>query len=77
MNYKKVIQDYASGKINKDHWTVVMDNDGGYWCYHGPEVNDDSAEELVEEMERKYGTPGGYNDIVEVLDAAGVPAEWC
>lgn len=75
MNYKKVIQDYASGKINKDHWTVVMDNDGGYWAYTGPET--DKEDELREKMEQKYGTPRGYNDIVEVLDAAGVPAEWC
>lgn len=31
MDYKKVIEDFASGKIDREKWVVVMDNDGGYW----------------------------------------------
>lgn len=77
MDYKKVIEDYKSGEIDRNQWTLVIDNDGGYWSYTGPcSWSDETTESMREEMVRKYGEPGGYNDIVEVLLAAGVNTEW-
>ena len=75
MNYKKVIEDFNNGIIDKSIVTLVMDNDGGYW-----EVNtgdEDKDELMIATLEKKYGVPDGYRDIVDVLSAAGVPAEWC
>lgn len=75
MNYKKVIEDFNNGIIDKSIVTLVMDNDGGYW-----EVNtgdEDKDELMVATLEKKYGVPEGYRDIVDVLNGAGVPAEWC
>ena len=75
MNYKKVIEDFNNGTIDKSIVTLVVDNDGGYW-----EVNtgDESRDERFSaKMEEKYGVPNGYRDIVDVLNGAGVPAEWC
>lgn len=75
MNYKRVIEDFNSGTLNKDIITLVMDNDGGYWSVStGSEEVDEITEERLEEA---YGTPDGYKDIVDVLNAAGVNTEWC
>ncbi len=84
MDYKRVIKDFANGTIDPNKWTLVIDNDSGYWEYNDPEVGSD--EELKEISEQKedefynntdYGSQGGYKDIVDVLNAAGVNARWC
>lgn len=78
MDYKKVIDDFRSGKIDRDKWSVVMDNDSGYWRYTGDDaLSLPEREELERKMTAEYGKPDGYRDIVDVLNAAGVPAEWC
>lgn len=75
MNYKRVIEDFNNGVIDKDIVTLVMDYDGGYWQVDTGDEDTDSR--MEEKMEDKYGTPDGYKDIVDVLNAAGVNAEWC
>ncbi len=81
MNYKKVIEDFNNGTIDSSKFQVIMDNDGGYWsCIDEDldgDLNEDRRDELSNEMTEKYGDPGGYNDIVDVLNAAGVNADWC
>lgn len=75
MNYKKVLEDFNSGTLNKDIITLVMDNDGGYWSVN---TGSEEVDEIIEErLEEAYGTPDGYKDIVDVLNAAGVNTEWC
>lgn len=77
MDYEAVIRDYNNGTLDHEKVILVMDNDGGYWRY----VDDDATEEEIEEYEsaldETYGRPEGYDDIVDVLNAAGVNAEWC
>ena len=75
MDYKKVIEDFNNGTIDKSKWGLVMDNDGGYWSYLGEDY--DNEDELMASMNKKYGRPNGYQDIVIILNAAGVPTEWC
>lgn len=70
MNYKKLIEDSNNGTIDKEKVLLVIDNDGGYW-----DCGED--EELEKELEEKYGCPSGYSDVVDILVAAGVEAEWC
>ena len=83
MNYKKVIEDFNNGTIDPKEWRLTMDNDGGYWCWLSDAHNlsdedfDDLSEVKCQEMDDKYGKPEGYNDIVDVLVAAGVTCEWC
>lgn len=80
MDYKKVIEDIREGVIDTGKWVVVFDNDGGYWRYDGDDY-DDLSDELLESMEavmnKEYGKPDGYGDIVDLAIAAGIPAEWC
>ena len=75
MDYEKVIKDFNSGVLDKKCVQLVMDNDGGYWQV------DTGCEELDEivnaQLEKMYGVPNGYRDIVDVLNAAGVPTDWC
>lgn len=75
MNYKKVIEDFNNGTIDKKVVTLVMDNDDGYWRV---DTGCEDQDEIVkEQLKEKYGTPNGYRDIVDVLNAAGVNTEWC
>lgn len=78
MDYKRVIEDFNNGTIDPNEYQVVVDNDiGGYWACYDPDIDEDKRDELVEAMSKKYGDPGGYSDIVDVLNAAGVNADWC
>lgn len=72
MDYARVIKDFASGEIDKEKWCLYVDNDGGYW--QSPDHDAPASE--VRKMDKRYGTPGGYCDVVEILHAAGVNAEW-
>jgi len=75
MDYKKVIEDFNNGTLDKAKIQLVMDNDDSYWL--GLTDDDDLNETIAEEATIKYGRSGGYNDIVDVLIAAGVPCDWC
>jgi len=67
-SWKEVIDGFRSGEIDSDEWVVVMDNDCSSLSYKG------ALEEPEHELEFKGN---GYRDIVEVLNACGIPAEWC
>lgn len=77
MNYEKTIKDFASGKIDKSKWVVVFDNDSGYWSCLDDSLSDDQKEAAEDAMEKEYGSPDGYQDVVDIAEAAGIPSEWC
>lgn len=76
-DYKRVIEDYASGKIKRNDWLLVFDNDCGYWTYTGSSLSGQEAEDAAEAMGKEYGTPGGYGDLVSLAESAGIRADWC
>lgn len=76
--YDKIIEDYKSGAIDKGVWTLVFDNDGGFWSHaNSLELTCEEEDRLCGEMEDKYGTPDGYADLVNLARDAGIQAEWC
>jgi len=77
MDYKRVIEDFNSGKLDNNSVTLVMDNDGGYWCCAYKGKTEEENEAIADLYKEKYGSPEGYKDIVDVLVAAGIVAEWC
>lgn len=76
MNYKKLIDDYREGLISET-MTLVFDNDGGYWSCDDDDLSDDQIEEMQDQYEKRYGSPDGYSDLVDLAQAAGINAEWC
>ncbi len=76
MNYKKVIEDFNSGVLDKTKVMLRMDNDEGYWEIL-EELSDYEHDKKSDELIEKYGRPDGYRDIVDVLVAAGVNCDWC
>lgn len=77
MDYEKVIKDFNDGTLDSEKVTLVMDNDDGYWSSHDDSLSESENEKVAESLEKKYGRPGGYQDIVDVLNAAGVNTDWC
>ncbi len=77
MDYKRVIEDFNSGKLDNNSVNLVMDNDGGYWACDYEGKSEEENEAIADSYEKKYGSPEGYRDIVDVLKAAGVICEWC
>lgn len=76
MDYKRVIEDFNNGTIDPAKFQLVMDNDGGYWLCVDSSIDDEDRLDELAKMEKKYGCPGGYRDIVDVLKGAGVNADW-
>lgn len=76
MDYKKLFAAKKAGKISSD-MILVMDNDGGYWACNNGLLSEEDREKRVEEYEKEYGTPDGYCDIVDVLNAADIDCVWC
>ena len=77
MNYKKAIEDFNNGTIDSERFQLVLDNDGGHWLCIDESLGDEKRQYLESVMVKKYGTPKGYSDIVDVLNGAGVNAAWC
>ncbi len=74
MDYKKLFEDKAAGKID-ERMTIVFDNDSGYWSCDSD--NEDECEKMCDEYAERYGSPNGYEDVVDIMTAAGFKAEWC
>ncbi len=72
MDYKKLLEDQANGNIDSQ-MIIMFDNDGGHWSSTHEE---EDHEQKCEEYTNKYGEPKGYNDLVNVMRAAGFNAEW-
>lgn len=75
MNYKRIIEDFDNGVLDKNTIQVTVDNDCIYWTVDTGD--EDKDEDIQIALKDKYGCGGGYHDIVDILVAAGVNAEWC
>ena len=79
MDYKKLIADFHSGKLDRNRVKLYMDNDDGFLSV---DAVDDSIEAIQQsehqqsELGKEYGYSNGHEDVVEILNAAGVPARW-
>jgi hypothetical protein len=76
MDYEKLFAAKKAGKIEKD-MVLIMDNDSGCWHCNNYLLSEEDREKKQDQYKKTYGTPGGYRDIVEVLNAAGIECEWC
>lgn len=77
MNYAQLISDFNDGTLDKDTIQLVMDNDGSYFTVLDGDMSDEEKDKITDSLDKKYGSSNGYEDIVEVLQAAGVNCEWC
>lgn len=76
---------FRSGELNKEHYKLVLDNDGSWLQYTGPlpdgvEENSEAADvwrdERCDEC-RAWFSGNGYADLGDACNAAGIPNEWC
>jgi len=77
MNYKKLIEDFNNGTIDKNKVTLVMDNDDSYFTVEDEDITPEEMDAYIELLKEKYGTSNGHSDIVNILNAAGVNSVWC
>ena len=77
MDYKKVIEDFKSGKIDSKRVRLIMDNDDGYWSVDGDVQTESGDWTEAKKLEEEYGRPNGYSDLVDLAKAAGINCEWC
>ncbi len=54
---------------------IVFDNDCGYWSCESE--NSEEGDRMCDEYTERYGEPGGYRDVVDIMVGAGFNAEWC
>lgn len=72
-SWEDLINAFRSGELDPKKYTVVMDNDCSWLRY----VGDDMDEEEADDHAHSLFAGGGYRDIVDVLQAVGISAEWC
>jgi len=80
MDYKKVIEDFNNGTIDRKKWKLTVDDDepgGAWWSYIAGDIDVGQKCELQREMNHKYGHSEGCGDVVDILNAVGVNADWC
>ena len=77
MKYKKAIKHFNNGTIDRTKVQLIMDNDDGYWLCIDDMASDDERTKIECDLTARYGTPEGYRDIVDALNAAGVNCDWC
>lgn len=82
-DWQELIAAFKSGEL--DGWMISMDNDcaGLQWVGESPNEPEFSREECEafqdrkREESQKLWRGGGYADIVDLLQACGIPADWC
>ena len=84
-NLGEVAAAFASGELDKNQSTLILDNDTSFLAYRGPlpeGIVEDSAEadswrdQKVDET-RTLFRGNGYADLADAFEAAGIPSEWC
>lgn len=70
MNWKLLIQHTLNGTIDWNYVSLYIDNDGGYWSCEG------DNEDIINALKKTYGEPDGYIDVVDILQAIGINADW-
>ena len=55
MDYKRVIQDFNNGTIDREKYILVMDNDGGYWLCIDESIDEDQSEKMPKKWIRNTG----------------------
>lgn len=72
--YAELAAAFESGElINRDDYVLTIDNNCCRLSYIGNEMDESEAYDHCKALFRG----NGYSDIVEVCEAAGIPAEWC
>ena len=71
--YTELAEAFSSGELDKKKYVLVMDNDYCSLNYRGDDMDENEAYDHCQTLFRG----GGYGDIIEVCEAAGIPAEWC
>jgi predicted ATP-dependent endonuclease of OLD family len=77
-NVKELAKAFSRGHL-KDYYLMV-DNDMAILRYNGavPDGEDkDSYYDRKNDEARKWYRGNGYSDLVDALEAAGIPSEWC
>lgn len=80
-SYKELAAAFASGELSKDQWVLMVDNDNSRLQYRGGNPHPAQSEAYYDFEDRMYHegkemfAGEGDRDILEVLDAAGIPAE--
>lgn len=88
MKYKNLVElaaAFRSGELNKEHYTLVLDNDSSRLRYigslpDGMEENSEAADVWLDEKCdecRAWFRGNGYSDLSDACSAAGIPNEWC
>jgi hypothetical protein len=78
MNYKQLISDFADGTLDPKRVSLQMDNDSCGLTVYDDHMEDEQIDKEQESLEKIYGGDGGGEcDIMEILEAAGIPAHWC
>ena len=76
-NYKELFEAFDSGELSRDDYVIMVDNDNITLSYRGSDREDmteDEEDELYEKTSSLF-RGNGYEDIEEILKAAGYPAE--
>lgn len=78
--YKALANAFESGELNRKEWKLIMDNDSCYLNWRGPVPKDVDEDEFYEnkyEEGCKIFHGDGDCDIMEIVEALGIPAERC
>lgn len=76
MNYNKLSDDIASGKLDAKKYYIQVENDFSCLCYAGDDLSEDEYEEENDRVEAIYGTGGGDYDIEDII-YSGIRYERC
>ena len=71
--YRELADAFNSGELDRNKYLLILDNDSCDLTYAGDDMGEEEAYEHCQSLFRG----NGYDDLKELCDAAGIPAEWC
>lgn len=79
-NLKALAAAFESGELNRKHYRLIVDNDDSFLSYVGPVPrgeDKDCYRDRKSDEARDWYRGNGECDMLEALEAAGIPCEAC
>jgi hypothetical protein len=71
---------FESGELNRKHYKLIVDNDDSFLMYCGPipkGEDKDCYRDRMTDAARDWFRGNGEGDMLDALEAAGIPCEAC
>ena len=75
--YEALAKAFATGELDRKAYVLVLDNDNCRLAYRGADDDDEETQGAAYKRCAQLFHGGGFADLEALVQALGIPCEWC